>query len=111
MITREEITDLDRLYNYMDGELILGYLEIRVIDGIVDIINVFTNEENRNQGIATSLFTYMFEHEDYTRIMLEVNEKNNDAIRLYNKLGFKQISMRDRYYGEDPAIIMEKVRE
>ena len=42
--------------------------------------------------------------------MLEVNKHNDDAIRLYNKLGFKEISLRDRYYGEDTAIIMEKVK-
>ena len=29
---------------------------------------------------------------------------------IHNKLGFKEISLRDRYYGEDTAIIMEKVR-
>ena len=52
----------------------------------------------------------MIEKEDYNRIMLEVNENNNEALRLYNKLGFKEISLRDRYYGEDTAIIMEKVR-
>ena len=62
------------------------------------------------QGIATSLMEEMFKNEEYSRIMLEVNEHNDEAIRLYNKLGFKEISLRDRYYGEDTAIIMEKVR-
>jgi ribosomal protein S18 acetylase RimI-like enzyme len=42
--------------------------------------------------------------------MLEVNENNTEALRLYSKLGFKEISLRDRYYGEDTAIIMEKVK-
>ena len=42
--------------------------------------------------------------------MLEVNENNNEAIRLYSKLGFKEISLRERYYGENTAIIMEKVK-
>ncbi len=111
MITREEISDIDRLYNYMDGEKVLGYLEVRVIDGVVDIINIFTNEENRKQGVATSLLEKMFISEKYSRIMLEVNEKNIEAIRLYNRLGFKEISIRDRYYGEDTALIMEKVKE
>lgn len=111
MITREEITEFDRVYNYMDGEMVLGYLEIRVLDGVIDIINVFTNENMRNKGIATSLFKYMFEHEKHDRIMLEVNEKNTVAINLYNKLGFKEISMRDRYYNEDTALIMERVNK
>ena len=94
----------------MDNDKVLGYLEIRLVDGVIDIMNIFVNEENRKQGIATSLMEEMFNKEDYSRIMLEVNEHNDDAIRLYNKLGFKEISLRDRYYGEDTAIIMEKVK-
>ena len=110
MIEKEILSDTDSIYNYMDGDKVLGYLEIRLVDGVIDIMNIFVNEENRKQGIATSLMEEMFNKEDYSRIMLEVNEHNDEAIRLYNKLGFKEISLRDRYYGEDTAIIMEKVR-
>jgi len=110
MIIKEEISDTDSVYNYMDGELVLGYLEIRLVDGVIDIMNLFVNEENRKQGIATSLMNEMIEKENYNRIMLEVNENNEEAIKLYTKLGFKEISLRDRYYGEDTAIIMEKVK-
>ena len=110
MIKREILSDTDSIYNYMDGDKVLGYLEIRLVDGVIDIMNIFVNEENRKQGIATSLMEEMFKNEEYSRIMLEVNEHNDEAIRLYNKLGFKEISLRDRYYGEDTAIIMEKVR-
>ena len=110
MIEKEILSDTDSIYNYMDGEKVLGYLEIRLVDGVIDIMNLFVNEENRKQVIATSLMNEMFEKENFNRIMLEVNENNNEAIRLYNRLGFKEISLRDRYYGEDTAIIMEKVK-
>ena len=110
MIEKEILSDTDSIYNYMDGEKVLGYLEIRLVDGVIDIMNLFVNEENRRQGIATSLMNEMFEKENFNRIMLEVNENNNEAIRLYNRLGFKEISLRDRYYGDDTAIIMEKVK-
>ena len=110
MIEKEILSDTDSVYNYMGNDKVLGYLEIRLVDGVIDIMNIFVNEENRKQGIATSLMEEMFNKEDYSRIMLEVNEHNDDAIRLYNKLGFKEISLRDRYYGEDTAIIMEKVK-
>ena len=108
MIEKEILSDTDSVYNYMDNDKVLGYLEIRLVDGVIDIMNIFVNEENRKQGIATSLMEEMFNKEDYSRIMLEVNEHNDEAIRLYNKLGFKEISLRDRYYGEDTAIIMER---
>lgn len=110
MIVKEEISDTDSVYNYMDNEIVLGYLEIRLVDGVIDIMNLFVSEDNRKKGIATSLMNEMIEKENYNRIMLEVNENNEEAIRLYTKLGFKEISLRDRYYGEDTAIIMEKVK-
>lgn len=110
MIEKEILSDTDSIYNYMDGDKVLGYLEIRLVDGVLDIMNLFVNEEDRRKGIATELMNKMIQDEDYSRIMLEVNENNDSAIRLYNKLGFKEISLRDRYYGEDTAIIMEKVR-
>ena len=110
MIIKEEISDTDSVYNYKRDELVLGYLEIRLVDGVIDIMNLFINEEERKKGIGTALMSEMIEKEKYNRIMLEVNENNNEAIRLYTKLGFKEISMRDRYYGEDSAIIMEKVK-
>ena len=112
MIEKEILSSTDSIYNYKspDGEIILGYLEIRLVDGVVDIMNLFVNEEDRRKGIATELMNKMIQEENYSRIMLEVNENNDSAIRLYNKLGFKEISLRDRYYGEDTAIIMEKVK-
>ena len=110
MIKKEIISDTDSVYNYLDGEKVLGYLEIRLVDGVIDIMNLFVNEEDRKKGVATSLMNEMIEKEDYSRIMLEVNENNNEAIRLYSKLGFKEINLRERYYGEDTAIIMEKIK-
>lgn len=110
MIEKEILSTTDSIYNYKDGDKILGYLEIRLVDGVIDIMNLYVNEEERKKGIATSLMEEVFNKEKYSRIMLEVNENNREAISLYNKLGFKEINLRDRYYGEDTAIIMEKVK-
>ena len=92
MIEKEILSDTDSIYNYMDGDKVLGYLEIRLVDGVLDIMNLFVNEEDRRKGIATELMNKMIQEENYSRIMLEVNENNDSAIRLYNKLGFKEIS-------------------
>ena len=110
MINKEIISSTDSVYNYLDNEKILGYLEIRLVDGVIDIMNLFVNEEDRKKGVATALMNEMMNKEDYNRIMLEVNENNKEALRLYSRLGFKEINLRERYYGEDTAIIMEKVK-
>ncbi len=110
MITKEEISSTDSVYNYMDGDTVLGYLEIRLVDGVIDIMNLFVSEDSRRKGIATALMNEMINNEEYNRIMLEVNEHNTNALRLYNKLGFRKITLRERYYGTDTAIIMEKVK-
>jgi ribosomal-protein-alanine N-acetyltransferase len=110
MIVKEIISDTDSVYNYMKDEIVLGYLEIRLVDGVVDIMNLFVSEEERRKGIAESLMNEMISKENYNRIMLEVNENNQAAIRLYTKLGFKEISFRERYYDEDTALITEKVK-
>ena len=43
MIQREILSDTDSIYNYMDGDKVLGYLEIRLVDGVIDIMNIFVN--------------------------------------------------------------------
>ena len=53
MIVKEIISDTDSVYNYMKDEIVLGYLEIRLVDGVVDIMNLFVSEEERRKGIAT----------------------------------------------------------
>ena len=61
MIEKEILSSTDSIYNYKseDGKTTLGYLEIRLVDGVVDIMSLFVNEEVRRRGIATSLMEHM----------------------------------------------------
>ena len=59
MIEKERLSETDSIYNYYDGDKILGYLEIRLVDGVLDIMNLFVNEDSRNKKIATSLMNEM----------------------------------------------------
>ena len=97
-------TDLNTVSNDLSEVKKISYLQKENVNELEETLT------NRRKGIATELMNKMIQEENYSRIMLEVNENNDSAIRLYNKLGFKEISLRDRYYGEDTAIIMEKVK-
>lgn len=93
---------------YIDDKLI-GFLLISKIYENVDILDIVVCEKYRRQGIASSLFLYCFDKFPDCDFMLEVNEKNLDAISLYNKLGFNIISKRKKYYHGVDALIMKRV--
>lgn len=99
----------DSLLGYYDKELLVGFIHINKMYETIDIINIVVDEKYRRQGIATSLIKYILNsYNDIEKIMLEVNEKNQNAINLYLKNGFKEINRRPKYYGSDTAIIMER---
>ncbi len=105
MIKEEKINEFDFKY-YIDG---IGYVIARKLYENLDITDVFINEEYRRQGYAIKILSYIIENNSNYKIMLEVNEENIPAIKLYEKLGFKKISERKNYYdGTKTAYIMER---
>ena len=89
---------------------ILGFIGITKNIDFVEILNVVVKKDFRNKGIGNQLLQKIIEvakemkmHEIY----LEVNEKNDNAIKLYEKNNFKKIGERKKYYnGKDNAILM-----
>lgn len=52
---------------------------------------------------------YKNRNEIEKQIILEVDENNYNAIKLYLKLGFEEISLRKNYYGlNNHGIVMKK---
>jgi ribosomal-protein-alanine N-acetyltransferase len=102
-------TELDRL---------VGYLIISRYVDAWHVMNVAVAPEHRGRGIATMLLERLFEltagdgRRGYT---LEVRVSNRNAIRLYERLGFKARGIRRGYYTDnrEDALIMWKdpVRE
>ena len=101
-------------YNFVVAEKngqIMGYLIYLKIDEKLEIIKIATGEQFKRQGVATALINQMKEYglkNSHIGIILEVNEFNSSARSLYQKVGFKPIHVRKRYYhGTDDAVIME----
>lgn len=78
---------------------------------ITEIITICVHPDFRKQGIAKNLLLELKTKMKKRKIMLEVNERNIPAIKLYKKLGFKEINVRKNYYKEKEktynALIME----
>lgn len=86
---------------------VVGFVSYTVVLDEVEIMNIVTREDSRNQGIASSLLSYIIRKIDYNKINLEVNENNKTALNLYRKFGFKNVGLRKKYYnGKEDAILM-----
>ena len=51
---------------------------------------VATKEKHRGKGIAKGLIAFIMEQTTYNEYVLEVASSNTSAIKLYDKLGFKE---------------------
>lgn len=90
---------------------IVGFAGVKVVMEQADIMNIVTKKIYRNNGIGKLLLKSLIDickNLNVTSIMLEVNEKNLPAIHLYTGFGFKTLSIRTNYYGNNSAIIMQK---
>lgn len=61
---------------------------------------VATAEQARGRGVSTALFQHAMEHLPYTTFVLEVLDFNENAHRLYAKLGFEEYDRKPAKGGE-----------
>lgn len=104
----------DKNYKFVVSKIdgrIVGFVIFLRIDEKVEIIKIASHPILRRRGIASGLMQYVQEYatqNGHVGVILEVNEKNVPARKLYSKLGFSEIYTRKKYYhNTDDAIIME----
>jgi len=97
---------------YIKNNKEIGYLEYLLIYDRIEIQNIFVSDDYRNQKIATKLMQELINlanRENIINITLEVDIKNKYAIKLYNNFNFKIVAKREKYYGQNDGLLMEKV--
>jgi [ribosomal protein S18]-alanine N-acetyltransferase len=94
-----------------EGQDLVGYvINSRYVDAW-HVMNVAVAPEHQRRGVATALLERLFEvtRDDERRgYTLEVRVSNEDAIGLYEKLGFEPRGIRRGYYTDnrEDALIM-----
>ena len=94
-----------------EGEQLVGYIiNSRYVDAW-HVMNVAVDPDHQRRGIATALIERLIEltRDDERRgYTLEVLVSNEDAIKLYRKLGFEPRGIRRGYYTDnrEDALIM-----
>ena len=107
-----------------ENECISGYIVFYDTIDTLELFEIAVDKRMQNRGLGNRLLSesieflfsekkYSNRNEEDSKIILEVREDNCRAIRLYEKSGFEQISLRKNYYGQDKhgKIMMKKIRQ
>ena len=93
---------------------VIGSATISIVLDEAEILDIEINPEKRQQGYGTQLMQFLLKfaaEQKVRKIFLEVRVSNKIAIKLYQKLGFKQIAIRKDYYktktGREDALVLE----
>ena len=97
----EELINNGEIYVAKENNNIVGYIIIEIMEKnnrkmryrkILEISNLGVEENYRNKGIGTELLNFIKNkalEDNCTDLYLTVNEENKNAIKLYEKFGFK----------------------
>ncbi|WP_297276364.1 GNAT family N-acetyltransferase [uncultured Brachyspira sp.] len=103
----------DKFHNVIiikNQEQIVGFLIYFLLTPEIDII--FIASYPHNKGYGRKLLSYLFDDavkNNVNSIKLDLHQNNTAAKNFYIKNGFKEISIRNKYYNNQfDAIIMEK---
>ena len=92
---------------------VVGYVGSQTVMDETDMMNIAVHPDHRRQGIAEALIEALIavlKRKGSRSLTLEVRISNENARRLYEKLGFCQAGIRKNYYRNprEDAIILRK---
>lgn len=94
---------------FIEENNVIGYLYYSDIYDRLEINQIEVQKKYRKKGYATQLINKLIElNKDIT---LEVKKDNYNAINLYEKVGFKEVAIREKYYNGIDGILMERKKD
>jgi len=94
---------------------VLGYCCFWALSGELQLVNIAVRPDFRGQGLGRTLLNHLLREariREAEKIFLEVRPSNQTAITLYERLGFKFLYRRPRYYpaeGEDALVLVLEI--
>jgi putative acetyltransferase len=80
--------------------------------GAMEVKRMYVSPESRSKGIASKVLRELekwAKEMDYTKCVLETGKKQPEAIRLYEKNGYKIIPNYGQYAGIENSVCFEKI--
>ena len=93
-----------------EGGVVVGHIAVKLVADELHITTLAVRPEHRHQGYARALVEGAFSRSPNARhAHLEVRPSNAAALTLYRSLGFSEVGLRRRYYGDEDAVLMSRV--
>ena len=108
---------IDYVVTPADGRCVIAFICLRRMLEDWHLLKVAVAPNCRRRGIARWLLGECFERaqkDGINRIYLELRPSNLPAKALYEKLGFRKIGTRRKYYaetGEDALVFVKELKE
>jgi ribosomal-protein-alanine N-acetyltransferase len=83
-----------------------GFIMSRIVAGEAEILSVAVESSYRGRGLALNLLRLHLGRLaglGVKTVFLEVDERNEPAIRLYRRMGFYEVGRRTGYYPDGPS--------
>lgn len=109
---RNELTHKDRIFLVgLANSEVVGYGGVWLVIDEAHVTTVAVSEAFRRQGIGEAMMIKLLEDSKEAGMVcstLEVRAGNDAAIRLYEKLGYKEVARRKGYYpdNKEDAVVM-----
>jgi ribosomal protein S18 acetylase RimI-like enzyme len=82
----------ETFYGYYSDDVLAGLISYKVEEGILDIYRVAVNPEYFRKGIARQMLEFVqANNKGIEKIIVSTGLKNQPAVSLYLKLGFKKV--------------------
>jgi ribosomal protein S18 acetylase RimI-like enzyme len=91
-------------------DLPIGYIKMLAEKSgrIVNVTDLVVSASFRRQGVASGLLFAVMDYasnRNYSTLILEMQLKNDPAISMANKLGFKYCGFRDHYFSNEESAL------
>lgn len=106
----EKLINDNKIIGYYDNDILVGFLIYEQVYETIDLLYIVVEPIYRRKNIGTKLLNYLIQTKEFEKIMLEVRCDNNSAIKLYKKFNFKIINIRENYYNNMDAYVMEMIK-
>ena len=91
---------------YIKNAKVRGYIFGWQLNNDFHINNIAVHLSERRKGVAKKMIDNIIFNLKIKNIFLEVSKLNKEAIKLYQKLGFKENGIRKKYYHDNSDAIL-----